>query len=803
MRYVPGGSLADRLRSDPAEQAGAADQRRVRRQPDSARFVRTVAQAVQYAHDRLVLHRDLKPGNILLDEHGQPLVSDFGLARRVGAEVSQTVSGTPCYMPPEQAHPGPETLAVTADVYSLGAILYELLTGRPPFQGRNAMQTLLQVVSAEPVRPRRLNPRLSPDLEAVCLKCLEKEPARRYPSAAALADDLARYLDSRPTLARPGGRLVRLGKSMRRRPLAWMLSAATALFVVLFGVVSLFLVFSNIDAASARASANEADARRLQQELDAEREKAERLQKERHAERIRAGDVAARLGDWREALSSYEQAIRDDLPDHRHLEVVRLRGLFQYASTVETEKELQRLWGLRDKLDADDRARLLLARGEYLICDNSTLGEALKLLRQALDTGKLSAADTAYVRGLLTDRLTEAIGHFRKAVELERAHLGANHSLLLALVICGRFAEARTQATAVRSVFSRDPIPSIAEAFIFLAEGDYPACCASIDRIRPLIGDQRHKDYRAHLERLHKLLEAMFRAERGEPTGGLTSFLQDFLAVQWNGLQRTTPFSFNVPVSKWLGLRLLKIQDIPWSTAVVVAAGKARTAPPEWFLKNSLAGLEKICDDSPEPVFLQVLGIVRMSKALFQIQKGDRAGGALQLRQAALTMYDGAEAPTLVPQSCTRYLCRAFGMMMDQAMVTEFGAEKDAAIQNEVRDARERMRAQVGRVMQEGRQFPVARASILNPKTPDAFDGTVFTLLLLDWEAHEVGNPTPGTVRVQHLLRAKNFGAAFDEAGNLLQRFPNNPTLTRLRQDAQKKITDQFLKAPAAGTATP
>jgi WD40 repeat protein len=229
MKLVEGGSLAqhlERFRGDP--RAAAA-------------LVATVARAVHHAHQRGILHRDLKPANILLDAKPQaawvPLVTDFGLARRVegNADLTQTgaILGTPSYMAPEQAAGGGRPLTTAADVHSLGAILYELLTGRPPFQADTPLDTLLQVREREPSRPRSLNRRVDRDLETVCLKCLEKEPARRYGSAEALADDLERWLRDEPVRARRAGTAERVVKWARRRPALASLAALLVLSTVL------------------------------------------------------------------------------------------------------------------------------------------------------------------------------------------------------------------------------------------------------------------------------------------------------------------------------------------------------------------------------------------------------------------------------------------------------------------------------------------------------------------------------------------------------------------------------------------
>ncbi len=227
MGFVEGQSLSQRLAQGPLPPREAAE------------IIRRVSEAIEYAHRRGVIHRDLKPANILLDLQGNPRVTDFGLAKKVqgdsGLTGSGQIMGTPSYMPPEQAGGNRGDVGPASDVYALGATLYALLTGRPPFQAATAMDTVLQVLSDEPVPPRRLNPAVDRDLETICLKCLAKAPGSRYGSAAALGADLERFLAGRPILARPVSPWERSVKWVRRRP-------AIAALIVLGAVAAASLV---------------------------------------------------------------------------------------------------------------------------------------------------------------------------------------------------------------------------------------------------------------------------------------------------------------------------------------------------------------------------------------------------------------------------------------------------------------------------------------------------------------------------------------------------------------------------------
>jgi serine/threonine protein kinase len=210
MKFVEGGQLDEVARREPMP---------IRR---AVELIARVARTVHYAHEHGILHRDIKPGNILLDAKGEPHLTDFGLARLVESESSVThtleVLGTPSYMAPEQAVGNNAAVSSVTDVYGLGAVLYQLLTGQPPFAGGATYETIKLLLDTEPRQPRLLNPKIDRDLSTICLKCLEKDPKRRYSSALALAEDLEHWLKHEPILARHTGIFARGGKWVRRNP---------------------------------------------------------------------------------------------------------------------------------------------------------------------------------------------------------------------------------------------------------------------------------------------------------------------------------------------------------------------------------------------------------------------------------------------------------------------------------------------------------------------------------------------------------------------------------------------------------
>jgi tetratricopeptide (TPR) repeat protein len=259
MELVDGGSLAQKLAATTLPVRWAAE------------LVASLADAVAVAHSVGIVHRDLKPANILLTTSGVPKISDFGLARRLegGDRITWTGTavGTPSYMAPEQANGAAGRVGPAVDVYGLGAILYELLTGRPPFRAGTALETLRQVLADEPVPPSRSNPKVSRDLETVCLKCLRKEPQRRYSGAAALAEDLRRFGEGRPIQARPLGLAARLWRWGRRNPASAALIATVVTLVGLAIGSGLWLEWERAERRAEAARQEEREAQGVENTL--------------------------------------------------------------------------------------------------------------------------------------------------------------------------------------------------------------------------------------------------------------------------------------------------------------------------------------------------------------------------------------------------------------------------------------------------------------------------------------------------------------------------------------------------------
>ncbi len=394
MELVEGGSLAQQVAGtpQPARQAAA--------------LIAAVAEAIHVAHQRGIIHRDLTPANILLTRAeagrpagahagvlGAPKITDFGLARRLedgsGLTLSGAAVGTPSYMAPEQAQGQKDAIGPGTDVYALGAILYELLTGRPPFRGETASETVLQVIFQEPVSPARLNARVPRDLETICLKCLQKSPARRYASAQALAEDLHRFLDGKPVLARPAGLLERTFKWVRRHPTGTALLAASLLLVTILVVESQRLAVQHArqrdavvadlkELAGLQTSARWGEARAVLKRAEAEFEGGGLNDLRRRRDQVRRDlDLVIQLDAIR-----LKRVTRGELPFYKTQANQHYAEAFQQAGLGTSHDPPARVAAIIN--DSAVRGQLVAALYDWVICaaDREQRGWLLAVARQ-------------------------------------------------------------------------------------------------------------------------------------------------------------------------------------------------------------------------------------------------------------------------------------------------------------------------------------------------------------------------------------------------------------------------------------
>jgi serine/threonine-protein kinase len=334
LEFVPGGSLADKVHRQP--------------QPprEAAHLVETLARAVAYAHERGIIHRDLKPANILLTANGIPKITDFGLAKRLEDDSGQTQSGmllgTPSYMSPEQARGDVREVGKAADIHALGVILYELLTGRPAFQAASRMDTLMRVSTEEAMAPSRLEPDIPHDLETICLKCLQKDPNKRYGTAGLLAEDLRRFLSGDPILARPISGPERLWRWCKRNPKLALSAATIALLLLAVTGISTGAYF--------RISAEKAATEEQRRFAENQRALAQQAEKKATEQAKIAGEQRAlALNTLYNVITRFEETLRDKQEMsglRKELIELAMNGLNEVSKNVENAALVDRTMGV-------------------------------------------------------------------------------------------------------------------------------------------------------------------------------------------------------------------------------------------------------------------------------------------------------------------------------------------------------------------------------------------------------------------------------------------------------------------------
>ncbi len=377
MEYVAGRTLAESVQSEPLPAEAAA------------RYLQAVAEAVQHAHDHGLLHRDLKPSNVIVDPHDQPRVTDFGLAKQMDGSTDLTVTGqmlgSPNYLPPEVAMGREGQGSAASDVYSLGATLYHLLTGRPPLVAGSLTETLVRIREETPIAPRLMNPSVPADLDTICQKCLEKDPGHRYATARELAEDLGRWRRGEPIRARPAGVMERSWKWGRRHPAQAALAVTVALALVAVGLTSLWF---NIRLAKARDESERnrqlSETNRLAAEASARASQASLIRMQ-----VLAGNRLAAEGDPLSAGLWYAEALRQESvgASNRRAEVTHRRRLAGvWASAPRLVAAYAGAFDYPDVQFSPDGRWLLLAGGQARLLD----------LRTGKDAGWFAAASRGY-----------------------------------------------------------------------------------------------------------------------------------------------------------------------------------------------------------------------------------------------------------------------------------------------------------------------------------------------------------------------------------------------------------------------
>jgi tetratricopeptide (TPR) repeat protein len=646
MKLVPGGSLVPligRYLDDPRA---------------AAQLVAEAADAVAHAHARGILHRDLKPANILVDNQGRPHVTDFGLAKRVEGDVELTQSGailgTPAYMSPEQASGRRGAVTTASDVYGLGAVLYALLTGRAPFGGDSVVETIDAVRNQPPERPRKLNAAVPPDLETICLKCLEKDPRRRYPSAQALADDLTGWLESRPIMARRVGTVERAWLWCKRRPAVAGLSAATLLVALAglsFGVWQWSAALRNARIAKANAEMALRSAKEAKLSTRVACDTVDDLMTYIAAVNLTDIPQLARMASVRtllldKARTAYER-LRDE-NDHRDDPELRWVSARAQGRLGDIQAMLSRFG------DAEASYRDAIGRLESLAAEHPA---GAQLGRDAA-SGALGwdiLRDLARIRIglaiLLKDlyRLDEARDQFRKAVasgrELETSGDGSEGDLLAEIDYQGGFLPARSDGDLLAEIdiqgarlLARD-----AELGGSLDSADSPESRATTEAYLRAIFRQEERVAKALIrdEAGRHLLEqrarlGRFRNNLGRLLAAESRF--DQAEHEFRRVLDLIPKSDRSPGARWQrarGVNNLGVLLLQRAAAATESERKALIAQAVAFIRTAIDLLEGLGQEFPEvPPYREELVDAYANLAQIEQSSKDHARAMDDLRRA-------------------------------------------------------------------------------------------------------------------------------------------------------------------------
>ena len=731
--FCPGGSLAQKIKGTPWPPA------------DAARMVLTLARAIEAAHQKNIIHRDLKPGNVLLLEDGTPKITDFGLARKLD-DVSQTlpgaVMGTPCYMAPEQAAGKTSDIGSAADIHALGATLYELLTGGPPFKADTVPETLKQVMFRDPIPPSRLQ-KVPRGLETICLKCLEKEMPERYGSAQKLAEDLQCFLDGKPIAAQPLGVPGRAWKWCKRRPAV----AGLSVVVLLVAFVAFRIFVWGRDSDEQRALA--------------ERKAVQAA----HAARVTAARQLAHRGNWPDALPAYDAAVNDRQEDALRLRVERLAGSFALNRGAELTAEFD---ALNQMQLGDLTAPLRLVHGAWLLCHLDQQDKGRALVQKALaDRQHLSPADVAFAESLLAERIGQSMGCLRRAVQADPFHYFASTSLAMAQATVGDVEQAGRQTQFLRDVFPFSPMPDIIEAVIAIHE-DNPA---SMKKSLAKVLDQLPADSRPKIVRLQQWLLAGHEVHKSlHPfhAGEDTTIVH---LISANGSLGKFDHVGNDPEAEPLGLPVPMIHLVHRRLSEVYSVSlETLTSGPEQHFGIEPGGrlrFPAVLDDYPDVGLSLVASSLYFKMAHEPVNRGDVATTRKYLEAISELGARALRAPNIMRRAPVPYRVRVLGNLADLGVLKLIREPAPIHLQ--------RVRENLHLLVSEGEKWPKLREQAI-------------TLLIqmtaaplsreqcADWNLADPEGRSAFNTRKQHLS-----GLAVSLLNDWAGSERDNPALPRLR----------------------
>lgn len=794
---------------------------------DAAVVVATAARAVDNAHRRKYVHRDLKPSNLLLASvsPGSPepidgravrlqgldvLVSDFGLARHLDdpGEAGAAYVGTANYMSPEQAR-GISKVGPEADVYGLGAVLYELVTGVSPYSGESREDTRRLVREGRLVPPRK-HPRdaiVPRDLEAVCLKALAREPEHRYASALALAEDLNRFLNNRPTEARPPGLVRRLTMWGQNNPGVGTLFAVVLLFAI---AASVGFLRERWATAAAQAAAH-----------------ATRVEKARRLLDAGALDLAA---------EAFDQAIADGRDDQTALEVERTRCWYRAADRGQLGTELRRLWGLRDRLRPSTRALLRLYHAEHeLTAPEADEGAARQALVEVAEDTALPEPERLYARGLIAPSSPQAATSFRQALMHAPTHHRARASLVMLLLFLGQVEEARGHADVLRRALPDHPVPTFAAVWSELLTRDRPREQAhlppDVARFGAELSPEQAAELKPFLELSDELIDHLsLLGARFQPGAGMNKWVavRGSLFKNQAELERIhrralAPFDFgSVPAARSLAnWKLLgEVNDpdqwtasLKWASAFQWIRGVPLLRPVQQLLTRRLivARLRWAAAQHPDPMLSISEMIITMMDMVWDLFVWkDRFAIRATTARLAEQMYRAANGSSSFPEGPFRYQARAFGIMLDvgyredvremNAALAQVGGVGVAANplgqgpllalgslarwdDEALLRIRRRAHQQLLLLALEGRDHPRARAELVpmfcrNPLL--RYDPDLAHPLIADWRADEPNNLLSLVLAAELEHRQGNRPRARELATRVLLRDPGNASARQI-----------------------